>query len=183
MISRLNKREIDFYYPRLSIIYGEYCILCGKIPLELGIERLEIHEIRYERPLKIANMRIMCHGCNNLKELNKTNLEVTVEAPPQVYTVSQRVYPIFRDWLAGEMMIRIKDGMEITMLIADACLYTGMKRQTIINWLRPLYEGETSPFINWSGCIFLRGREPRTKIEELPERSKELSETEKEELK
>lgn len=179
----MNKREIDFYYPRLIIMYGEYCILCGKTCNELKIDKLEIHEIIHERPLKIQNMRMMCHGCNNLKELNKANLELSAEPDPSIYQVSKRVYPIFKDWIAGEMMANLKDGLELQTLIADACLYTGMKRQTIINWVRPLYQGKTSPYIEWGGILFLKGREPKKLIEKLPVRTNEYSDTDQEELK
>jgi len=174
----LNGKEIEFYYPRLITIYGEYCQLCGKTPLELNVEKLEIHEIKYDRPLILANMRLLCHGCNHIKVLNKENIEGG-ERDPMVFRTSRIVRPIFLEYVSNEMQNAIKDGCNYPVLVADAALYTGMAIQTIRNWLRILYEGKSSPYIMWGDRLYLKGREPRG-IENLPVRDEELSDTEKE---
>ena len=178
-MSGMNKREIDFFYPRLVIIYREYCFLCGKTTMELNVDRLEIHEIKYERPLRISNMRLLCHGCNHLKELNKENIEGG-ERDPQVFRISRRIRPIFLEFISNEMQEAIKDGCDYNTLVADATLYTGMVIQTIRNWLRPLYEGSNSPYVMWGDRLYLKGREPRGKIQNLPARDEELTEVDKE---
>ncbi len=179
----MNKTEIDLYYPRLVVIHGEYCYLCTKTPKELDVEKLEIHEIKYERPLRLANMRLMCHGCNHLKELNKVNIDDNVEKAPEIYRTSKKRHIIFLDWISREMMNNVKKGINFNQLVADACLYTGMKRQTIINWLRTLYEGKTSPYTLEDDTLFIRGREFRGHVDELPERNKEFTDSELSELK
>lgn len=181
MPGRLNKREIDLYYPALVIRDGEYCRLCGQTPNELKVDKLEIHEIKYERPLKIDNFCILCHGCNNLETLNKENIEGG-EREPLIFRRSRIIHPIFLEYISNEMQKSIKDGCDYQTLLADLVLYTGMRKQTIQNWLFPLYAGSTSPYIMWGDRFYLKGREPRG-IQNMPKRDKELSETEKEENK
>lgn len=182
MPGRLNKREIDLYYPALIIRDGEYCRLCGSMPSELKVDKLEIHEIKYERPLRLVNMCILCHGCNHLQTLNKENIEGG-EVVPVTYRASRVIHPIFLEFVSTKMQNSIKDGCDYNKLLADACLYTGMRKQTIQNWLFPLYEGETSPYIMWGDRLYLKGREPRGKMQYLPTREEELSEQHQQELK
>jgi hypothetical protein len=182
MPGRLNKREVDFFYPNLVVRDGEYCRLCGQTPNELKVEKLEIHEIKYERPLKIANMCLLCHGCNHLHSLNKENIEGG-ERDPTVFRTSRKVKPVFLEYVSSRMQESIKDGCDYRALVADSALYTGMAVQTIRNWLYPLHEGIESPYIAWGDRLYLKGREPRGKVQNLPTRNKELNEEEQEELK
>jgi hypothetical protein len=179
----MNGREDAFYYPRLLILYPEVCLMCGKTPMQLGVEKLEIHEIKYERPLKLSNMRFLCHGCNNIKELNKENVVGGTETAPAIYQISKDRHPYFLEFVAGEMMNNINNGCEFQTLVADACLYTGMKWQTVINWMKPLWIGKNCPYILWGDVLFLKGKEPRGKLQDLPKRDEEFKDTEKEEMK
>lgn len=179
----MNSREQTFYYPRLLVLYPEVCLICCKTPMELGVEKLEIHEIRYERPLRISNMRFLCHGCNHLKVLNKVNVEGGTEDAPAIYKISKTRHPDFLEYVSGEMMKRINQGCEFNPLVADTCLYTGMKWQTVINWFKPLWQGKESPYILWGDILYLRGKEPRGRLEDLPQRDKEFQDTEQEEMK
>lgn len=61
-MGNLNKRERDKFYPMLVQRDGEYCQACGKTLAEAGV--LIIHEIAYNRPLKIDNMKLACMSCN-----------------------------------------------------------------------------------------------------------------------
>lgn len=182
MYSRMNKREIDFYYPSIILRDGEYCRLCGQTPKELTVDKLEIHEIRYERPLRLDDMVLLCHGCNNIKSLNRENI-IGGEELPTIFKMSRDVKLIFKEWISTEMQNALKDGCNYDQLVADASLYTGMSIQTIKNWLYPLWRGKTSPYIEWGGQLYLRGRQPRGKIQNLPIRDEELSETDVEEMK
>lgn len=179
MPGRLNKREIDLYYPRLLIKDGEYCRLCGKTPKELSVDKLEIHEMKYERPLKIDNFCLLCHGCNGIEILNRENIEGG-EPVPITYKTSRTVHPIFLEFVSNKMVNALKDGLAYNRLLADAVLYTGMRKQTIQNWLYPLWAGDDSPYISWGDRLYLKGREPRGRIQNLPKREDELSDTEKE---
>ena len=152
----------------------------GKMPDELRIDKLEIHEIKYERPLKIENFCLLCHGCNHLQILNKENIEGG-EPVPITYKTSRTIHPVFLEYVSGKMLKAIKDGCDYNALLADAILYTGMRKQTIQNWLYPLYGGFDSPYILWGDRIYLKGREPRGKIQDLPLRDQELTEKEKSE--
>ena len=178
----LNGKEVEFYYPRLVLIYGEYCFLCGKIPMELNVEKLEIHEIKYERPLRIGNMRLLCHGCNHIKILNKENIEGG-ETVPVNYRQSRVIHPIFLEYISGKMQEAIKDGCDYNTLLADTILYTGMRKQTIQNWFFPLYQGTDSPYVMWGDRLYLKGREPRGKIQDLVPRDEELTEKQKLDMK
>ncbi len=179
----MNGREIKLYRPRLKIIYGNYCIMCGQTPKELGISELEIHEIVHERPLKMANMRLMCHGCNHLESLNKENTDGGGETPT-IYKVSRQNRPIFLEYVSGEMMKNLdKDGCEIDELVADSALYTGMVEDTVKKWLRPLYKGKTGPYIEWGNRLYLKGKEPRGQIQNLPKRDQELPEEDQKKMK
>lgn len=152
------------------------------MPFELKTPKLEIHEIKYERPLKLENMILLCHGCNHLEVLSKENIEGGEQAP-QVYRVSRKVHPIFLEYVSSQMQKSIKDGCDYITLLADAVLYTGMRKQTIQNWFFPLYEGSNSPYIMWGDRLYLKGREPRSKVQDLPKRETELSEADQEGLK
>jgi len=177
---RLNKREIDLYYPRLIIRDGEFCRLCGLMPKELSVDKLEIHEMKYERPLRIDNFCLLCHGCNNIEALNKENIEGG-EPVPITYKTSRTVHPVFLEFISNKMVNALKDGLDYNALLADAILHTGMRKQTIQNWLYPLYAGYDSPYIQWGDRIYLKGREPRGRIQNLPQRNEELTDTEKQE--
>jgi len=182
VISRLNKREHDFYYPSLVIRDGEYCRLCGLMPNELNVDRLEIHEIFYERPLKLTNMCLLCHSCNHIKVLNKENIEGG-ETVPVNYKASRVVHPIFLEFISNKMQNAIKDGCDYLTLLADTILYTGMRKQTIQNWIFPLFHGTDSPYIMWGDRLYLKGREPRGKLQNLPLRDKELTEKDRIDMK
>jgi len=179
---RLNKREVDLYYPSLVVRDGEYCRLCGQTPSELKVPKLEIHEIKYERPLRLDNFCLLCHGCNNLEILNRENIEGR-EPAPITLKLSRKIRPIFWEYVSNAMQKNLIDGVAFDVLVADATLYTGMVKKTIIDWLFPLYAGETSPYFLWGDRLYLRGREPRGKIQDLPKRDEELSEQNKNELK
>ncbi len=179
----MNKKEIDFFYPRLVVRDGEYCRLCAKTPSELGVDKLEIHEIIHTRPLDIEKMLILCHGCNNLNELNVENLEGDRTETPE-FKVKRTYRPIFLEYLASEMMKNVnKDGCDFEEIVADGAYLTGRSKQTIINWLYPLYKGTKGPYIEWGGRLYLRGKQPRGMIQELPKRESEFQTDEQEEMK
>ena len=69
MTSQLNKRERDHFYPMLCLRDGAFCQLCQKTESEVSI--LQIHEIKYERPLRIENMKLICPSCNSIDDLSK----------------------------------------------------------------------------------------------------------------
>lgn len=165
----MNKREIDIFYPRLVQRDGEFCSFCQKTPFELGVDKLKIHEIKYERPLKLANMRLFCHACNCKSEFSKENIGERPETPE--YKVSRQIKPLFLEWLAGEMQ---KGNWHITYTeaIAGGALYTGRSITTIKNWLYPLLYAKNSPYSLWGDDIYLRGHEPR---KSLPDRPQEFS--------
>ena len=58
-MSNLNGKEIDFFYKKLTARDFEVCSLCQKTPFELNVDKLEIHETKYERPLKVEHMKLM----------------------------------------------------------------------------------------------------------------------------
>ncbi len=159
-MSRLNGREIDFYYPRLVKRDGEYCQLCNKTVLDLSVEKLEIHEIKYERPLKMENMKLLCHGCNHKEYLNRENIDsLTGRDAPVEYKMSRKIKPFFLEWLTGKMQTN-NYHMPYKQIVKGGSYYTGMHVQTIKNWLDPLLDHPESPYITWGDEVYLKGKEP-----------------------
>jgi hypothetical protein len=163
-MSRLNGREIDFYYPKITKRDFEVCSLCQKTCFELNVDKLEIHEIKYERPLKLSNMKLLCHGCNHISDLNKENIDGFREETPE-FRIRMTVRPIFLEWLSKKMQ---EGNWHITMVeaVAGGSLYTGRSVQAVKNWLFPLYAAKDSPYTLWGDSLYIRGREPRHNAQE-----------------
>ena len=163
-MSNLNGKEIDFFYKKLTARDFEVCSLCQKTPFELNVDKLEIHEMKYERPLKAENMKLLCHGCNHISDLTKENINGFREETPE-FRVRMTVRPIFLEWLSKKIQV---NNWHITYqeAVAGGSLYTGRSVQAVKNWLYPLYAAEDSPYILWGDKLYLRGREPRHNSQE-----------------
>ena len=160
MTSKLNKKERDYYYPLIAQRDGEFCQLCQRTKDEVKI--LEIHEIKYERPLKLENFKFLCHACNHLQTISKENIDaVNATAEHKKNMVKE---PYFRQWVLGKMM---ENNYHYAMdEIIDAGAYmVGVSTETIKRYLRPLCS-EDGPFtkpIGWADGnlhIFVKGHEP-----------------------
>ncbi len=160
MASNLNKTERDKFYVRLCERDGEFCQYCQRTKSEVGI--LEIHEIRYERPLRIDNMKLFCHGCNHLNIFSKENIN-SVNATPE-HKKNMVKEPYFRQWVLGKMY---ENNYHYPLdEIIDSGAYTiGVSTETIKRYLRPLcsLDGPFTQAIAWADGalhIFVKGKEP-----------------------
>lgn len=159
-MSNLSKRERDWFYPQLIARDGEFCQLCHKTKSEVSL--LEIHETKYERPLKLENMRILCHGCNHLLSLRKERIE-SVNATPE-HKKNMEKEPLFRNWILG-LLQEHNFHYELDEIIDSGAYTIGVSVETIKRYLRPLCSSD-GPFtkpIAWADGtlhIFMKGKEP-----------------------
>lgn len=163
-MSNLNKKERDYFYPLLVKRDGEFCSYCMKTLSELNLPKLEVHEIVYERPLKIRNMRLLCHSCNHLEMFSKKIIKEMRDYLPE-HKISLEKRPIFLKWLSN-YMAEHNWHIELDEAVNSGAYITGMHVQTIKNWIRPLIS-EEGPFIRWpnslgTDSIYVKGREPHT---------------------
>lgn len=169
-MANLSKKERDQFYPDLVKRDGEKCGNCGKSLKEVNI--LEIHEDVYERPLKIENMRLMCHGCNHLKELRKKNMLRTSSVTAE-HKKAIAAYPLFMRWIEGEITKPENNNHLPYDQVIDQAAYdvgmavsgTPLSPETTKRYLGPLCDHPTSPYVTRADNfgqmnIWLRGKEP-----------------------
>jgi len=172
-LSNLNSIEIKELYSELVRLgEGDFCPLCCKTLTELGVDKLELHEIRYRRPLYIKNFRLLCHGCNHKLELRKKTIEkyssITAE-----HKKADAAYPLFIRWLEGEILKPENNNhLPYDRTISQAAYEIGMKltnyplsTETIKRYLDPLCDHPTSPYVtradnNNQFEIWVRNKEP-----------------------
>lgn len=164
-MSRLNKREHDMFFPQMIVKYGNFCYLCQRTPLsndkEMYCKRLLIHEIQYERPLKLENMRPLCDVCNQMihppkpEELNekqmKPELKINRANEPRA-----RQYIINRILLDGEC--------DYNKLVAAAAEKVGASTKAVESYMDKMVSDE-GKLIETFGTVYLRGYEPKMKFD------------------
>ncbi len=161
MVSRLNKKEIDIFYPILTQRDNEFCFSCGKSPQELGVDKLEIHETRYERPLKSFNMKLYCHGCNHTipKEIVETMVR---DATPEHRVKLLKEFQ-FRKWALHECRENNNHYSYEELIDSGAYLFD-LSTETVKRYMRPLMSkmGVFSKPMMWENDlhVFIKGHEP-----------------------
>ena len=160
MTSQLNKRERDHFYHELCKRDGAFCQLCQKTESEVSI--LQIHEIKYERPLKIENMKLLCPSCNRIDELSKEKIDTTNASAEHKKNLIKE--PYFRQWIIGKMYEN-NYHYQLDEIIDSGAYVVGVSTETIKRYLHPLCseEGPFSKPIAWADGnlhIFVKGREP-----------------------
>ena len=164
-MSRLNKREHDLFFPQMIVKYGNWCHLCQKTPLAtnkaLYCNRLLIHEIKYERPLKLENMRPLCDSCNQEihppqpEELNekqmKPELKINRANEPKA-----RQYAINRILLDGDC--------DYNKLVAATAEKVGASTKAVESYLDKMTSDE-GKLKEMFGTVYLRGYEPQMKFD------------------
>jgi len=169
-MANLSSGERKKIYPFLAKRDGEKCANCGKSKREVKI--LEIHEDIYERPLRAENMRLMCHGCNHIKELRKKNMLRTSSISAE-HKKSMACYPLFIKWLESEME-KPENNFHIpydqvvdqaAFLVGKEVTGTPLSPKTIERYLGPLCDHPDSPYLTMAGShgqfeIWKRGHEP-----------------------
>ena len=164
ILSSLNKRERDHYYPLLVARDGEYCNHCQKTLSDLqdtyhnSASLLEIHEIYYSRPLKLKNMRLFCHGCNHLEIFNKKNIDSMRSETPE-YATRRKQRPKFIQWLTGELELG-HGKISYDEAIGGGALYADVSTQTIKNWIYPLIHAREGTLTIFGEYLCIRGNEP-----------------------
>lgn len=173
MVSRMNGTEIKRIRDELIERYGaEYCGLCYTTPEKVGESHLQIHEIRYGRPIRSENCMFLCRSCNKKKPLRKSAIEKTQDISASQKT-AQIAYPLFIKWLDGEINKPENNyHLSYELTITQAAYDIGMIIQgyplspvTIKRQLEPLCDHPTSPYITRADNfqqmqIWVRGKEP-----------------------
>lgn len=158
-MSNLSKKERDLYYPLLVLRDGEFCQLCRKTKDEVDI--LEIHEVKYERPLNSSNMKLLCHGCNHKfpREIAEmTSREATPEHKVKILKEFE-----FRKWV-WQTCKENNNHYSYDELINSGAYIFNLSTETTKRYLKPLMslEGILSKPMMWQYDlhVFIKGHEP-----------------------
>jgi hypothetical protein len=164
-MSNLNKREHDYFFPLMIVKYGNFCYLCQKTPLSQDrkyyCKRLLIHEIKYERPLKLENMRPMCDSCN--QEIHPPKPEVLDEKQmkPEL-KINREKEPKVRQYIINRILL---DGeCDYNKLVAAAAEKISVSTKTVETYMDKLTSDE-GKLIETFGTVYLRGYEPKMKYD------------------
>ena len=165
MTSQLNKREHDMFFPQMIVKYGNFCYLCQRTPLSqnksMYCKRLLIHEIKYERPLKLENMRPLCDSCN--QEIHPPKPEELDEKQMKPELKINRVKePIARQYIINRILL---DGeCDYNKIVAAAAEKAQCSTKAIETYMDKLCSDE-GKLIETFGTIYLRGYEPKMKFD------------------
>jgi len=165
-VGRLNGREIKYIREELEKKYPEYCVNCGKTPKQLGVTKLELHEIKYDRPLNSENFILLCKKCNHPKPQN-VNLIVGTSSITAEHRKNLEKEPFFRRLLHGEIM-KPENNFHLPYYetLAWAAYEVGVSIDTISRRYIPvLTDHPTSPYVTKANNfgqmeIWVRGYEP-----------------------
>lgn len=177
-MSRLNKREHDIFFPQMIVKYGNFCHLCQRTPLStnpnLYCNRLIIHETKYERPLKLENMRPLCDSCNQLIHPPKEEELDRKQMKPEL-KINRKNEPRARQYIINRILV---DGScDYNKLIAAAAEKIGGSTKAVETYMDKMCSDE-GKLIETLGTVYLRGYEPKLKydimtntfITEVPEK-------------
>lgn len=163
-MSNLNKREHDIWYPLMIHEYGCWCYMCQKSPLaktpDLFCPRLLIHEIKYERPLKLENMRPLCDVCNQQIHPERPE-KFKREMTPELAINRAKEGPA-RQYIINRILL---DGSESYNKIVNAAAEkVGVSTKTIETYMDKLTSDE-GRLIEQFGTVYMRGYEPEMKFD------------------
>lgn len=163
MTSRLNGDEIKKIRIELTQIYGEVCVLCVRTPQDLNVENLELHELKYERPLQIRNFAFLCHGCNRLKSLRKKEILDRELSASHKKNLESR--PLFERWLRTTLQ-ESNHHYPLDEVIDSGAYISNCNIETVKRWVRALVSdaGPYSITANKHGVMHLWEKEhlPKT---------------------
>ena len=164
-MSQLNKREHDMFFPQMIVKYGNYCYLCQRTPLSqsksMYCKRLLIHEIKYERPLKLENMRPLCDSCN--QEIHPPNEEKLDERlmKPEL-KINRANEPRARQYIINRILL---DGSCDYNKLVNACSEkVGASTKAVESYMDKMTSDE-GKLIETFGTVYLRGYEPKMKYD------------------
>ena len=158
-MGNLSKKERDKYYPLLVQRDGEICQLCRKTITEVGI--LAIHEVAYDRPLKLHNMRLFCLSCN--QKIRRATGEVQRDATPE-YKKNMVKEPLFKKYVTEKIM---ENNFHYSYddLIDGGAYICDISTETAKRYLRKMMSPEgalTKPMASQNGELhcYMKGKEP-----------------------
>lgn len=145
----------------------EYCSICGKTPEMLGVDKLQLHESKYERPLNSNNFYFLCRGCNKLKLLRRELIlgTSTITAEHEKNLMAK---PYFKKWLFGEITKPENNfHLPYQQTLRQAAFECEVETVTIKRYLDSLIDFPNSPYVSAPNDfnqmhIWLRGHEPET---------------------
>ena len=158
-MGNLSKQERDKFYPLLVQRDGELCQYCRKTIDEVGL--LVIHEVTYERPLKVHNMRLFCLSCN--AKLRRATGEVQRDATPE-YKKNLIKEPLFKKYVLEKIM---ENNFHYSYddLIDGGAYHCDISIETAKRYLRKMMSPEaalTKPMASQNGELhcYMKGKEP-----------------------
>ena len=164
-MSRLNKREHDMFFPQMIVKYGNFCYLCQKTPLAkdktMYCKRLLIHEIKYERPLKLEFMRPLCDSCNQEIHPPKEEKLDEKQMKPEL-KINRKNEPRARQYMINRILL---DGECDKNRLVNACSEkVGASIKAVESYLDKLTSDEGKLVENF-GTVYLKGYEPKMKYD------------------
>lgn len=107
-MTRMNKRQRDYFYPILVKRYGEICRMCGKLAFETNEKFLLIdHKDNDNGNNILDNLQLLCRSCNKIKNPQEDKEFYTREKSPEM-KANLRMEPYFRNWLQGLIQLNHK---------------------------------------------------------------------------
>ncbi len=164
-MSRLNKREHDLFFPQMIVKYGNFCYLCQRTPLatnkSMYCSRLLIHEIKYERPLKLDNMRPLCDSCNQEIHPPKPEELDEKQMKPEL-KINRANEPRARQYCINRILL---DGECDYNRLVNACSEkVGASTKAVESYLDKMTSDE-GKLKEMFGTVYLRGYEPVMKFD------------------
>lgn len=143
----MNKRQRDFWLPQIIETYGtDLCIRCGNAGEE-------IHHINGDdTDNRIENLCLLCHGCNNLRKLQKKNLPVSRRDYTPEHKKNMVKEPLFRKWLEGKLLEN-NGHYSMDNVIDEGAFYTDVSTETIKRYLSKLCDHPSSPYLSAAGTF------------------------------
>jgi len=161
----LNKREHDYYYPKLTEEYGEVCLRCGNTPLAASNDanychRLLIHETKYLRPLDINFMCLLCDSCNQRMHPPKP-IKTKRDKTPEMERADEKE-PLAREYILHR--IKFDGSADRRDLIASAAEKAKCSEKAVHSYLNKLTSTE-GPLIEQLDIIYEKGKQPELKYD------------------
>jgi len=164
-MSNMNGKEIKLWTPLVLNEHGIFCCLCQRTPKaktpELFVPRLLIHEIKYERPLKLENMRPICDSCNQKIHPEKQEKFNKKDMKPELAINRAKEGP-FRSYVVNRILLDTSE--DYNKLVNAACEKVGCSTKAGDTYMDKLCSDE-GRLLEMFGTVYMRGYEPEMKFE------------------
>ncbi len=154
----------DWLYPQIVDRDSTTCCFrCGKDPAPGKIN--EIHHFNGDdTDNRLENVCLLCHGCNNLKLLQKKNLPVSRRDYTPEHKKNLEKEPFFRKWLQGKVESN-NFHYSYDYVIDEGAYIVDVSPETIKRYLSKICNHPSAPYVTESGHagimeVWLVGHQP-----------------------